>query len=581
MNNDVFNLRLVSDFNIETLGRYLDNDASWPPIKAAIAPFGQIFPSLLEAGNEGSTQDFSFIWTSPEGAVPSFRKALDFDVVDRDALFAEVAYFAQCVKKCHTRFKATFVASWTLPSFNRGLGILDFQSNIGLRRLMLEMNLALAKALEGAAGIYVVDSSRWLEGAGNNPWSPKLWYLSKTPFRSEVFGQAAQDLKIAVGTVLGSARKLVVVDLDDTLWGGIIGDVGWENIALGGHDHKGEAFVDFQRALKSLRNRGILLAIASKNDEEIALQAFQKHPEMALHLEDFAGWRINWNDKAANIVELASELNLGLQSVVFIDDNPAERSRVREALPEVLVPEWPGDKTSYVRTLLQLSCFDVAQITEEDRGRAQLYVSARERDKVKAQYQSVEEWLRSLETTVTVEELNEGNRARVVQLLNKTNQMNLSTRRMTDSELSVWMNQEHRKLWAFRVKDRFSDSGLTGILSLQVGPKSAQIVDFVLSCRVMGRDVERVMLAVAIQCCRSLGCGEVAARYIETAKNKPCRDFWMKSGFAHNSVDNTFSWAVAQSYPVPSHIEVVGFSRNPDGNEPLQRPEGAVAPVLL
>src|SRR5262249_47029306 len=153
---------------------------------------------------------------------------------------------AECVKKCHAGFKATFVASWTLPSFHRGLGILDLRSNNGLRRLVLEANLALIKALEGTAGIYVLDTSRWLEGSGN-PWSQKLWYLSKTPYRSEVFGKAAQELKSAMGTVLGSARKLVVVDLDDTLWGGIVGDVGWENIALGGHDHKGEAFVDFQR----------------------------------------------------------------------------------------------------------------------------------------------------------------------------------------------------------------------------------------------------------------------------------------------------------------------------------------------
>ena len=580
MNNEVFNLRLVSDFNMETLSRYLDNDASWPPIKAAMAPFGQIFPALFEAGSEGSKQDFCFVWSSPEGAVPSFRKALDFDLFDREALLGEVAHFADCVKKSHTRFKATFVASWTLPSFNRGLGMLDLQNSNGLRRLMLEMNLALVKALEGAAGIYVLDSSRWLEGAGNNPWSPKLWYLSKTPYRSEVFGQAAQELKVAIGTVLGSARKLVVVDLDDTLWGGIIGDVGWENIVLGGHDHKGEAFVDFQRGLKSLRNRGILLAIASKNEEEVALQAFQKHPEMALRLEDFAAWRINWHDKAANIVELASELNLGLQSVVFIDDNPAERARVREALPEVLVPEWPHDKTSYSSTLLQLSCFDVAQITVEDRERTRLYVSARERDKVKTQYQSVEEWLHSLATAVTVEELNDGNRARVVQLLNKTNQMNLSTRRMTDSELSAWMKQDRRKLWAFRVKDRFSDSGLTGIISLEVGAKSAQIVDFVLSCRVMGRDVERVMLAVAIQHCRNLGGSEVAAKYLETAKNKPCRDFWMKSGFTHHA-DNNFTWTVAQPYPLPSHIEVSGYSRDEQGNEQLPRPEGTVLPVLL
>jgi FkbH-like protein len=580
VNSDAFNLRLVSDFNIETLGRYLDHDAAWPRITSAAAPFGQIFPSLLETGIGESDQDFCFIWSSLEGAVPSSRKMLDFDLVDREALFAEVSYFAECVKKCHTRFKATFVASWTVPSFYRGLGILDFQSATGLRRLTLEMNLALVKALEGSAGIYVLDASRWLEITGN-PWSPKLWYLSKTPYRSEVFGKAAQELKVAIGTLLGSARKLVVIDLDDTLWGGIIGEVGWENIVLGGHDHRGEAFVDFQRALKSLRNRGILLAIASKNQEEVALQAFQKRPEMLLRLEDFAGWRINWNDKAANIAALASELNLGLQSIVFIDDNPVERARVREALPEVLVPEWPEDRTSYASTLLQLNCFDLPQITDEDRARTQMYIRAREREKGKAEYQSVEAWLHSLETTVTVEELNESNLPRVVQLLNKTNQMNLSTRRMTGNELSEWLKQERRRLWAFRVRDKFSDSGLTGIVSLQADAESCRIVDFLLSCRVMGRDVERVMVAVAIQCCRSLGCAELIAKYLETAKNKPCRDFWMKSGFAYNETESSFSWTAARPYPTPSHIQVIEPGRDQSERELLRSPEGNVSAALL
>jgi FkbH-like protein len=577
VHNDVFTLRLVSDFNLETLGRYLDNDPAWPPTKADIAPFGQMFPALLDAAR--SSGDFCFVWSSLEGALPSFRKMLGFEVADHEALLAEVAYFAECVKKCHAGFKATFVASWTLPSFHRGLGILDLRSNNGLRRLVLEANLALIKALEGTAGIYVLDTSRWLEGSGN-PWSQKLWYLSKTPYRSEVFGKAAQELKSAMGTVLGSARKLVVVDLDDTLWGGIVGDVGWENIALGGHDHKGEAFVDFQRALKSLRNRGVLLAIASKNQEEVALQAIQKHPEMVLRPEDFSAWRINWEDKAANIAALALELNLGLQSIVFIDDNPVERARVREALPEVLVPEWPEDRTSYANTLLQMSCFDLAQITDEDRTRAQMYARDRQREAGRAEYQSVGEWLLSLQTTVTVEELNQSNLPRVVQLLNKTNQMNLSTRRLTSNELSDWLKHEHRKLWAFRVRDKFSDSGLTGILSLQAEPESCRIVDFVLSCRVMGRDVERVMAAVAVQYCRSQGGSELTAKYIETAKNKPCRDFWLKSGFAHRDNEDNFSWDVAQSYALPSHIEVIGLTEDSE-RELLRNQDGKASPALL
>ena len=149
-----------------------------------------------------------------------------------------------------------------------------------------------------------------------------------------------------------------MLDLDDTLWGGIVGDAGWENLLLGGHSHIGEAFADFQRALKVLTRKGVLLGIVSKNDETTALDAIRLHPEMVLKMEDFCGWRINWLDKAHNVIELASELNLGLQSIVFIDDNPAERARVAEALPEVLVLEWPRDKMLYTRALFELRCFD-------------------------------------------------------------------------------------------------------------------------------------------------------------------------------------------------------------------------------
>jgi FkbH-like protein len=213
--------------------------------------------------------------------------------------------------------------------------------------------------------------------------------------------------------------------------------------------------------------------------------------------------------------------------------------------------------------------------------RTQLYISAREREKGKTEYQSVEDWLHSLETTVTVEELNESNLPRVVQLLNKTNQMNLSTRRMTGPELSAWLKQERRKLLAFRVRDKFSDSGLTGILGLQASADSCRVIDFLLSCRVMGRDVERVMIAVAVQCCRSLGCAELTAKYLETAKNKPCLDFWMKSGFVYSEAETSFSWAAAQPYPVPSHIEVIGLSGDESECGLLGGREGNVSPALL
>lgn len=414
----------------------------------------------------------------------------------------------------------------------------------------------LAEKLEDSPSIYFLDSQRWLDEAGKTAYSPKLWYLAKTPFQPKVLAAAARDLKSAISAVLGCSRKLLVLDLDDTLWGGIVGDLGWENLRLGGHDHIGEAFLDFQRAIKCLRNRGILLAIASKNEETIALEALGKHPEMVLRAEDFAARRINWNDKAANIVELAEELNLGLQSVVFIDDNPVERARVREALPEVLVPEWPEDKTLFSSTLGELDCFDSAYVSSEDAARNEMYAAEAERKRARATISSAEEWLLSSQTVVKVEEFSEANRERIVQLLNKTNQMNLTTRRLSSQELQNWLNEGNRKLWAFRVSDRFGDSGLTGILSVEIKGASAQIVDFVLSCRVMGRNVERVMVACAAQYAAASGVQELQAEYLPTAKNKPCLAFWTSSGFTQQ--DNRFLWPLTKHYEFPAGIEIFG-----------------------
>ena len=194
---------------------------------------------------------------------------------------------------------------------------------------------------------YPLDTGRWLAATGAGAFNPQLWYMGKVPFANAVFQEAAADIRAGLEALSGRSRKLIVLDLDDTMWGGIVGDVGVEQIKLGEHDPIGEAFVDFQNTLRTRRNRGILLAIVSKNEHDIAMQAIAEHLEMVLRPHDFVGWRINWRDKAQNILELVEELNLGLQSVVFIDDNPAERARVAEALPEALVPDWPRDVASH------------------------------------------------------------------------------------------------------------------------------------------------------------------------------------------------------------------------------------------
>jgi len=326
---------------------------------------------------------------------------------------------------------------------------------------------------------------------------------------------------------------------------------------LGGHHHIGEAYADFQHALKSTRNRGILLAIVSKNEEQTALEAIRKHPEMVLRLEDFAGWRINWQDKAQNIIELLTDLNLGPQAAVFIDDSPVERERVKESLPEVLVPDWPEDPLLYPSALLGLRCFDLPSLSREDLARTAMYLTENRRRELKKAAGSLEEWLARLAIRVQVEDLRPANLQRATQLLNKTNQMNLSTRRMSETELMTWSEQEHCRLWTLRVSDKFGDAGLTGIISLEIQDECAHIVDFILSCRVLGRKIEETMLAVAIHHAQELGAEKVNVRYIPTAKNKPCLDFFKSLVPPFRKQGERFMLDATQSFPVPGHIELV------------------------
>jgi FkbH-like protein len=543
---------LISDFTIDELARCLEADLASPGVAAANAPYGQVVPTLMSA--KSPEHDFAVVWTRPEAVLPSFARLIEFEPVEEEALLAEVDQFTALLIEGLKGYRFTFVPTWTVPPWRRGLGVLDAR-NHGVTHGLFAINQRLIERLRSAPNLFVLNAQRWIDEAGRGAHSSKLWYMGKVPFHTTVFEQATLDIKAALHGLTGMARKLVIVDLDDTLWGGIVGDVGWEQLRLGGHDGIGEAFVDFQKALRSLKRRGVLLAIVSKNDEAVALEAIRSHGEMVLKEKDFVGWRINWQDKAKNVADLVASLNLGLQSTVFIDDNPFERARVREALPEVLVPDWPEDKLGYVSALSSLRCFDSPSRSREDSSRTEMYASERKRDALRTQVGSLDEWLRSLEIKVRVQPLGPANLVRTTQLLNKTNQLNLSTRRLTETELTEWVAQPGHRLCTLTVSDKLGDAGLTGILSLRTEGSTAHIVDFVLSCRVMGRRVEETMVHLAVDAARGRSCDRVVAELIPTAKNKPCLEFWERSGFRREAA-NRFVWEMQEDYALPDAISL-------------------------
>ncbi|MBC8552743.1 MAG: HAD-IIIC family phosphatase [Candidatus Brocadiales bacterium] len=549
---------LVSDFNIDILKSYLVNNKDQPNISVANLPYGQVMQILMNSDAEcwQDPEKLVVIWTQAESMIPGFNDLINYKSASLEIVLKEVDEYANAIKSVCQKAKMLFLPTWVVPTYHRGYGILDMKKGLGVANTVIRMNLRLQEDLEDANNVYLLNTQKWIETVGKNAFNPKLWYLGKVPYDNEVFKLAALDIKAALRAQFGDVKKVILLDLDDTLWSGIVGEEGWENIKLGGHDPIGEALLDFQKTLKSFRDKGILLGLVSKNEENVALVAIDKHPEMVLGLHDFAAFRINWDDKARNIVNLMEELNIGLQSAVFIDNNPVERARVREALPEVFVPEWPEDKMLYKKALLSLTCFDCATISEEDLSRTSMYKSEHKRNQTRTSLVSLDEWLKTLEMKVQVEEMDEAGLQRTVQLLNKTNQMNLITRRMTDVELRDWADEYHHKLWTFRVRDKFGDYGLTGIVSVELNNNIATIIDFVLSCRVIGRKVEECMVFTAFHFAKENHIKQLVVEYKPTEKNKPCFEFWMKSGFDYDK-KNKFKWDMKKDYAVPECISLM------------------------
>jgi len=548
---------LLTAFNADNLAALLENDKEAPGLIPVRIPYA----ATMQALSDGNSRYFdasagsAVVWTTPAAVSQTFGEYASSFTGSMDQIEAEVDEYASLMIKNLTRVKQIVHPSWTWLEGGRGLGPLDMKKDAGLSSIVAGMNRRLAERMDGQPGFILLDAQKWVSSAGRGAYNPKLWYMAKIPFSNQVFSEMIKDLKSCIRAAAGQTKKLLVLDLDDTLWGGVLGDVGPEGIVLGGHDPSGEAFVDFQKALKSLKSRGVLLALSSKNDEKTALKAIGSHPEMVLRTKDFSAIKINWKDKAENIISIAKELGLGLQSVVFIDDNPFERARVREALPEAEVPEWPEDKMLYRSALFELRYFDSIHMSEEDKKRAAMYEAKRSAEGAKKDFKSLKEWLKSLRTAVEIEKLGSSNLQRAAQLLNKTNQMNLSTRRLSEGEFMQWAEQKGHETFVFSVSDRFGQSGLTGIVSIETEGPAAKTADFVLSCRVIGRDIEKVLLAKAVSAAKKAGTKNLSASHIPTKKNAVCLEFFRSSGMKEER-EGEFTIGTAEDLPYPPHIEV-------------------------
>ncbi len=411
---------------------------------------------------------------------------------------------------------------------------LEYHSPWGLSDLASQFNWELGGVASSQANVLVNDVAALVNELGYRQWfDPRLWHLARCRLSNPAMKRLARNLSALVRAWKGQTRKCLVLDLDNTLWGGVVGEDGLAGIALA-EEGPGLAFAEFQEELARLARKGVLLAICSKNNEADALEVLRRHPSMRLREDSFAARRINWQDKARNLRELAAELNIGLDSFVMIDDNPAERSLVRLSLPEVHVPEWPQEPSEYRAALLDLAgeYFCRVAVTAEDRERTAMYRAERKRASLAASATSLTDYYHSLQTRVRIGPADSFSIPRIAQLTQKTNQFNLTTRRYTEADIRTLSQQPGVIVLWLQLRDRFSDQGIVGVTILKEQAQRTWLVDtLLLSCRVIGRGVENAFVGFACQWLRGQGAECMIGEYIPTSKNSLAANLYRDLGF--------------------------------------------------
>jgi FkbH-like protein len=457
-------------------------------------------------------------------------------------------------REARERLQATVVQfNYAVPPFDP-LGHLSAALPGGRGRLLRAINLALWEAAGRTPGVVILDLDQVAARFGKDRWSdPVLWHTAKQYPSAEALPALGHQLTALLRAILGLTSKCLALDLDGVLWGGVIGEDGLAGIQLGGGP-AGEAFADFQRYLQSLAGTGVLLAVCSKNNPEDAVLPFRQHPEMVLRERDIANFTANWKSKDENLREIAAALNIGLEAMVFVDDNPAERLRVRQNLPEVEVVDLPADPALYVSALSRLALFETLAITGEDRQRTASIRENVARKTLESTAGSVDDYLAQLDIKVQLAPFDEANLPRIVQLINKTNQFNLTTRRRTDAEVRSLL-AAGAYTQAMRTSDRFGESGLTGVLIAVPEGDGLRVDTWLMSCRVLGRRLEEAMFAGLVRYAADNHYTHITGEYIPTDKNSQVADLYDRLGCV------AFRWDSSRAFAVPMTIQCTDLTQ--------------------
>lgn len=440
------------------------------------------------------------------------------------------------------------------------LGILENKQDFGLVESIEMINFELRNGYKKDSQVFIFDFNSFSSYIGKaNFLEYKMYYLADLRVDFKNIPKLCEAYLSYVKPATHCIKKCIILDLDNTIWGGVVGEDGLEGIKVG-PTPEGRPFWEFQKYLLSLFHRGIVLAINSKNNYEDAIKVFREHPDMILREEHFASIKMNWNDKVSNIKAIAEEINIGVDSLVYFDDDKLNREMVRSELPDVLVVEMPEDFSLYPKILSDLNDFNYFQLTEEDKEKGKMYAEQRVREEFKSASTDINKYLKGLRMEVEIEEMNDFNLPRLAQLTQKTNQFNLTTKRYTEEDLKKIKDQGDLII-SVRVKDKFGDSGITGMVIVKRDKNEYWGIDsLLLSCRVIGRKVEETILGHIIKKAKEANILTLKAQFILTKKNVPAKEFYKNSGFelvdTSGEVEN-WEYNLQKAYFIPDYIKVI------------------------
>ena len=476
--------------------------------------------------------DIIIVFTSMVNIIERPALGDGYDEV-KEKLCMEMGRFTRIWEELTKRFPAAVIIQNNMDlSYETGLGSLDAAEHYGLTRFIESLNRDFADYAVSHENFFLHDLHGLAARIGLLKWHDRFqYYAYKLAMSYDVIPEVSLGLAKIIKGLLGKNKKCLVLDLDNTLWGGIIGDDGMEHIEIGHETPTAEAYTAFQEYVLKLKERGVILAVCSKNEEDIAKSGFN-HPDSVLHVEDFVSFHANWKPKNINLRIIAEEINIGTDSLVFIDDNPAERQLVRDTMPEVAVPEVdPVDVFSYIRAIEGAGFFEPVTISEDDRKRNESYRGNIQRRSLEESMQTYDDFLQSLEMEAEIDDFRSVYYDRIAQLTNKSNQFNLTTRRYTRADIEQMANDQHYVTLYGRLRDKFGDNGLISVVIGEKIDDSLHIRLWLMSCRVLKRGMEQMMLDALAARAAADGCKELIGYYYKTAKNKMVSDLYAVFGF--------------------------------------------------